>query len=366
MAERASDARALSVVLACGGTGGHVYPALAIARALKERHPAGRVSFIGRPDSFESRAIEREGHEMDALAIGRLVGQGLATRLRTMAQLPVAVVRAASALRRRRPAVVVGTGGFVSGPALLAAFLLRVPTVVQEQNAVPGLTNRVLCALARRVALAHPRTGAQSSKYLVTGNPVRPAFFGVAPWAERTPFSVLVMGGSQGARRLNALAVEAAGALGDLAGRVRFTIQAGPAWEEETRERARALRSGVEVEVVPYLHDVPSRLEAASLVVCRSGASTIAEICAAGRPSILVPFPASAGDHQTSNARALAEAGAAEWIAESGLTGERLAARIRRAVAEPAELRAMASAARKAAREDAAERVARLCEEVAR
>ena len=363
MAERAPlDA----MVVACGGTGGHVYPAIAIARAVRRRNPAARLSFVGRPASFESEAVAREGFEMDALEIGRLVGQGAATRLRTLAQLPAAIARAARHLGRRRPSVVLGTGGFVSGPALLAAALRRVPIVVQEQNAVTGLTNRLLCALAVRVALAHPREGARSPKYQVTGNPVRPDFFAIPAWTPGEPFTVLVMGGSQGARRLNAVALDAAELLRPLRGRVRFVVQAGPRWEAEAAERARALQDGVDVEVVAYLHDVPARLAAATLVVCRSGASTIAEVCAAGRPSILVPFPQSAGDHQTANARALAAAGAATWIAERDLDGEALASRLRALVADPAPLKTMADAARAAAHPRAAEAVAELCEEAAR
>ena len=353
-----------SAVVACGGTGGHVYPAIAIARALAERHPAARLSFVGRAGSFESQAVSREGFELDTLRIGRLVGQGLATKAKTLAQLPLAVGRAVRVLARRRPGVVIGTGGFVSGPTVLAAVLRRVPVVVQEQNAVPGLTNRVLCALADRVALAHPREGARPPKYRVTGNPVRRAFFDVPDWQPRTPFSILVMGGSQGARRLNDVALEAAELLAEWGCPVTLVLQAGPRWEEEAKTRAAAL--DVRAEVVAFLHDVPQRLAAASLVVARSGASTIAELCAAGRPAVLVPFPHAAGDHQTENARALAKAGAAEWKAESEVTGAWLATRVRAFIEDPSELTSMASAARACAHRDAATAVVQLAEEVAR
>lgn len=359
-----TERRLASAVVACGGTGGHVYPAIAIAHAVRARHPQVRLSFVGRADSFESQAVAREGFEMDALAIGRLVGQGLVTRLRTLAQLPVAIARASGVLARRRPDVVIGTGGFVSGPTVIAAALRRIPIVVQEQNAVPGLTNRVLCALADRVALAHAREGAGAPKYGVTGNPVRPAFFEVPDWSPAEPFRLLVLGGSQGARRLNDIALGAAAELADLRGRVRMTIQTGPRWETECRERAAGLE--MEVEIAPFLHDVPARLGEATLVVCRSGASTIAELCAAGRPSLLVPFPQAAGDHQTANARALTAIGAADWCSESQLTGAALAARIRAHLADASALARMAGAARSAARRDAASAVAVLAEEVAR
>jgi UDP-N-acetylglucosamine--N-acetylmuramyl-(pentapeptide) pyrophosphoryl-undecaprenol N-acetylglucosamine transferase len=348
-----------AAVVACGGTGGHVYPAIAIARALMERHPEATLSFVGRSASFEADAVAREGFAFDALSIGRLVGQGLAQKARTLAQIPVAIARAAGALARRRPSVVIGTGGFVSGPTVLAAALRRIPIVVQEQNAIPGLTNRVLCAVASRVALAHEREGAQPPKYRVTGNPVRPAFLAVPDWTERDPFALLVLGGSQGARRLNEVVISAARLL--QGSRLRVVLQCGPSSLEWCREQAQ----GLPIDVQPFLHDMPERLAAASLVVSRSGASTIAELCASGRPSLLVPFPHAAADHQTANAVALARAGAADFIAERDLSPEILAERLRAALGDPARLRKMAGAARSLARPDAAAAVAKLAEEVA-
>ena len=359
-------------VLACGGTGGHVYPALAIARELKERSALAALSFVGRPDSFESKAVEREGFVFDALTIGRLAGQGMARRLRTLVELPAAVARAASFLGRRRPEVVIGTGGFVSGPTMLAAALRRIPIVVQEQNAIPGFTNRMLWSVADRVALAHANaeSARPGSKYRVTGNPVRPAFFDIPPystdWAQDGGiFTLLVLGGSQGARSLNRAALEAAGILARdeaVRGRVRIVVQCGPAWEAETRLAASSL--GLPVEVAAFLHDMPLRLASASLVACRSGASTVAEICAAGRPALLVPFPQAAGDHQTANARALEDAGAAERVADADFSGDALAARIRHALAHPQLLAAIAAHARELSRPDAAARVVDLAEEV--
>lgn len=358
----ASAARApiACAVLACGGTGGHVYPAIAIAREIAARPGDARVSFVGRPESFESAAIAREGFAIDTLEIGRLVGQGIAVRLRTLGQFPLAVARAARFLSARRPDVVIGTGGFVSGPTVLAAALRRVPIVVLEQNAVPGLTNAVLAVFADRVALAHPSRGRREPKYRVTGNPLRPGFFDVPAYEFREPFTLLVLGGSQGARSLNRAALDAADLLSDLRGRVRFVVQSGPSWEAEARERA--ARAPIDVEILPFLHDMPARFAAAGLVACRSG-SIVSEICAAGRPSLLVPLPSAAGDHQTANAKALAAAGAAEWCPESAFSGDVLAQRVRLALREPAELVALASRARALARPDAAARVADLAEE---
>lgn len=348
-------------VLACGGTGGHVYPAIAIARELLREQPGVRVSFVGRPDSFESRIVAREGFELDALEVGRLAGQSVARRLSTLALLPMGVHRAATALARRRPDVVIGTGGFVSGPVMLAAVLRRLPTVVQEQNAVAGLTNRVLWPLVDRVALAHAPDRELGPRFRVTGNPVRQAFFDVPDHEPAEPFDVLVLGGSQGARRLNEAALAALGPLAEAGVPVRLTIQCGPRWEQTVREGARAARIPVAVEA--FLHDVPERLARASLVICRAGASTVAELCAAGRPAVLVPFPHAAGDHQTANARALCRAGAAELVPDAEMTGERFAAVVGRLAAAPEELRERARRARGLARRDAARSIVQLAVE---
>jgi len=340
-----------------------VYPAVAIAREIADRSSSSRLTFVGRPASFESELLAREGFEMDAVDVGRLAGQGAGALVRTLIRLPAAVLRARAILRRRRPQVVIGTGGFVSGPTMLAAASLRIPTLVQEQNAIPGLTNRVLRRLARRVALAHESPSCRTPKHVVTGNPVRPEFFGIAPWTPHDPACLLVLGGSQGARALTSRVMEALGLLGDVAPSLRAVIQTGPRWEAEARELAKDL--AVEVEIEAYVHDVPRRLEEASFVLCRAGASTVAEVCAAGRPALLVPFPFAAGDHQTANAVALARQGAAEWVAEADLSAERLAARLRRAMAEPAELSRLATAARSLARQDAAARIVDLAEAIA-
>jgi UDP-N-acetylglucosamine--N-acetylmuramyl-(pentapeptide) pyrophosphoryl-undecaprenol N-acetylglucosamine transferase len=359
MAERRPLTRA---VLCCGGTGGHVYPAIAIAREILAREPGARVSFIGRPDSYESRTLEREGFEVDTIEVGRLAGQGWARRLRTLLEIPLAVLGAWSILRRRKPEVVIGTGGFVSGPAMLAAVLTGRATLVQEQNAVAGFTNGLLRRLVRRVALASAAAATPGdAKQVVTGNPVRLDFFDVPDWTASEPLTVLVMGGSQGARSLNEATLSAAALAGPFAGRLRIVLQCGERSFEELRARAEGL--DVELDLQAYLHDVPARLAEAQLVVCRAGASTVAEICAAGRPAVLVPFPQAAGDHQTFNARALVAEGAAEMLSDAELDGERLAALIGSHLENREALASMAAAARAQARPDAAARIVDLAEE---
>ena len=359
MAERRPLTRA---VLCCGGTGGHVYPAIAIAREILSREPDAQVSFIGRPDSYESRTLERAGFEVDTIEVGRLAGQGVSRRVRTLFEVPLAILRSQSILRRRRPQVVIGTGGFVSGPAMLAAVLSGRATLVQEQNAVAGFTNSVLRRLVRRVALGLAAAATHGdAKQVVTGNPVRREFFGIADWAASEPLSVLVMGGSQGARSLNEATLDAAARLGDLSGRLRLVLQCGERWAETTRERA--AEAEMELDVVPYLHDVPARLAEAQLVVCRAGALTVAEICAAGRPSVLVPLPSAAADHQTVNAKALVAEGAAELVPDAELDGERLAGILRGFVEQRGALESMAAAARTQARPDAVARIVDLAED---
>ncbi|MEM7245679.1 MAG: undecaprenyldiphospho-muramoylpentapeptide beta-N-acetylglucosaminyltransferase [Acidobacteriota bacterium] len=352
------------VVLTCGGTGGHVSPAVAIASEIARRHEGVALSFIVRPDSYESRALGQAGYELDLLSVGRLVGQSVTRTLKTLVGLPLAVLSARKMLRRRRPQVVIGTGGFVSGPAMLAAALSGFPTLVHEQNAVAGLTNRVLAKVVSKVALSHPRASAPS-KMTLTGNPVRPEFFSIAPWEERTPFRLLIMGGSQGAVALNRTVLAAAPLLADLEGRLEIVWQCGQRHGDAMR--AEAERLGVSLlHVRPFLDDVAEELERAQLVACRAGASTVSEICAAGRPSILVPFPAAAGDHQTANAKAMEEAGAAELRPESELTPEWLAQRVRALVEDPTPLSVMAQAASQLARPDAAGDIADLAEAIAR
>lgn len=343
-----------------GGTGGHVFPALAVAQVLRSR--GHDVVWMGTPDSFESRTVPAQDIPMEFVRIAGLRGKGALRWLSAPWRMARALLDAAAALRRQQPDVVLGMGGFAAGPGGLMAWLRRVPLVIHEQNAAPGLTNRVLARIARRVLEAFPGTFAGAR---CVGNPVRAAVAALPPPAQRQQVAerprLLVLGGSQGARMLNE---QVPAALAQLSAEQRPQVlhQGG-----RTVEAARAAyaRHAVNAEVQPFIDDMAAAYAAADLVVCRAGASTVAELAAAGCASILVPYPHAVDDHQTRNAEYLVAAGAALLIQERDLEVTRLAALIAGLLADPARRLQMAQAARAAAWPDAANVIADACLEAA-
>ncbi|MEW6476379.1 MAG: undecaprenyldiphospho-muramoylpentapeptide beta-N-acetylglucosaminyltransferase [Actinomycetota bacterium] len=349
-----------------GGTGGHVYPGLALAEALVARgHSRESIHWVGNAGKLEETAVPAAGFSIDLLP-----GRGLQRRL-TVENVSVvlktsrAFGRAMRILRQRRPEVVVGVGGYASLPCLVAARLLRVPTVVHEQNAAPGLANRIAVRLGAQAAVSLPGTPLPGA--VVTGNPVRAAVVAVERRPDPVHPLVAVFGGSLGARRVN----EAAGQLYDLwRGRAGLTVHhvSGPAGFEAARaawEAARRDGDALDYRLLRYEDDMPGLYAAATVAVCRAGATTVAELAAAGVPSVLVPLPGAPGDHQTRNAEALVAAGAAVLVPDADCTGARLAAELEPLLADPARLAAMAAAARGLARPDAAADLAALVESVA-
>ena len=344
----------LRVVIAGGGTGGHLYPGIAVARELLARRPDARVSFAGTAKGIESRVIPQEGFALDLIRSGGLKGKSLADRIRGVLLLPVSFADARRVLSLRRPHIVIGVGGYSSGPVVLAAARRGIPTMVLEQNAVPGLTNRRLARVVGAAAVTFEGTKQFfGAKGFVSGNPVRREFFerregrGAANGVR-----VLVFGGSQGAHAINVAMVEAAPQLAAGGQHFRLTHQTGERDVELVRDGYR--RAGLQADVEPFLYDMGERLGQADVVVSRAGATTLAELAAAGKPAILVPLPTATDDHQRRNAEAVASAGAAEVVLQSALTGSVLASGIL-ALARDAERRArMASAARSLARPDAA------------
>jgi len=348
---------ALSVVIAGGGTGGHLYPGIAVAREILRRSPETRVTFAGTTRGLEARVIPREGFELDVIRSAGLKGKSLLSRARGAALLPLGFVDAWRIVSRRRPDVVIGVGGYSSGPVVLVASLRRIPTMVLEQNAVPGLTNRLL---ARRVGAAAVNFESTLSYFgtrgFVAGNPVRAEFFETAG-SESSKFDrLLILGGSQGAHAINMAMVEAAPRL----------VRARPGLEvvHQTGERDLAGvreaygRDGIGARAESFLDLVAREMTAADLVICRAGATTLAELAAAGCPAVLVPFPAATDDHQRKNAQVLADAGAAVLLDQAGLTGERLADVAGSLLADRPKLAAMSAAIRKFAKPDAAARIA--------
>jgi UDP-N-acetylglucosamine--N-acetylmuramyl-(pentapeptide) pyrophosphoryl-undecaprenol N-acetylglucosamine transferase len=344
------------VVIAGGGTGGHLYPGIAVARELQRRDATLRVTFAGTARGIEARVVPLEGFELDLIRSAGLKGSSGATLLRAVLLLPLGGYDAWRILSRRSPDLVIGVGGYSSGPVVLAAVLRRIPTLLLEQNAAPGLTNRLLARYVSAAAVTFESTAAYfGRRAFVAGNPVRPEFWAADPAggirAEGPP-RLLIFGGSQGAHAINAAMVEAAPTLARHPGGLAITHQTG--------ERDLALvtdgyrRAGLEARVEPFLFAMDREIRAADLVVCRAGATTIAELTAAGRPALLVPLPTAADDHQRKNAEVLAAAGAAEIVEQRTLTGALLAERIAAFIGDPARLGAMSAAARAMARPDAA------------
>ncbi|HUG72688.1 MAG TPA: undecaprenyldiphospho-muramoylpentapeptide beta-N-acetylglucosaminyltransferase [Steroidobacteraceae bacterium] len=353
------------VIIMAGGTGGHVFPALALARLLRER--SRQVIWLGTQRGLEARVVPAEGFAIEWLSVGGLRGKGMLTLLAAPFNLLRALWQALRVMRRHRPGVVVGLGGFVTGPGGLAAWLCRRPLIVHEQNAIAGLTNRCLAPLAREVLTAFPAALAGRRRVRLIGNPVRAEIVRLPEPALRFagregPLRLLVMGGSLGARRLNEVVPQALAQLTGAAGAPRFAVrhQAGEKQIDLARQAYAAVR--IEGDVTPFITDMAAALGWADLVVCRAGALTIAELAAAGAGAILVPYPHAVDDHQTHNARYLVEAGAARLIGDAELSAEHLAATLSALCANGrAGLLQLAAAARGAALPDAAQLLLDAC-----
>jgi UDP-N-acetylglucosamine--N-acetylmuramyl-(pentapeptide) pyrophosphoryl-undecaprenol N-acetylglucosamine transferase len=350
----------MRAILAGGGTGGHVIPALAIAQQLHRQY-AAEILFIGTSRGIENRLVPNAGFPLRLVDIGALKNVGLGTRLRTLLDLPRAVWVAGRILSEFRPDVVIGVGGYASGPAMLAAVLRRIPTLIFEPNVVPGFANRVVAPFVSAAVVHFAETGKYFRHCAVTGVPVREAFFNIA--GEPPAPTLLVFGGSQGARAINLAVIEAAPELVERIPGVRIVHQTGEA-DYNDAKAAYAKLAG-RVEVYRFIDDMPVFFTRASLLVCRSGASTVAEVTAAGKPAIFVPFPRAADDHQRRNAEALERAGAAVMLDQSELTRESLVQTVTALFAEPARLKAMGEAARKLSHPNAARDIAQMAAQLA-
>jgi UDP-N-acetylglucosamine--N-acetylmuramyl-(pentapeptide) pyrophosphoryl-undecaprenol N-acetylglucosamine transferase len=362
--------RRLSVLIAGGGTGGHLYPGIAVARELMTRLPDATVTFVGTASGIEARVIPREGFALEMIRSAGLKGKSLRALLRGVVLLPLSALDAALVIGRTRPGVVIGVGGYSSGPVVALAALRGIPTMLMEQNAVPGLTNRSLARVVKAAAVTYEQSiEFFGSKAFVAGNPVRPEFFetqggydtqGQPPGAAR----VLVFGGSQGAHAINVAMVEAAERLAAAAPRLAITHQTGERDLEMVRDGYR--HAGLEARVEPFLFAMDREMKSADLVICRAGATTLAELTAAGRPSILIPLPTATDDHQRRNAQALVAEGAAQMVEQRDLTGERLAAEIVALAGDPGKRADMTRRARAMARPDAARAIVDKVLELAR
>ncbi len=361
-----SGQHGLRIVIAGGGTGGHLFPGIAVAEEIRARHPAHQVLFISRGNEFERTALVRAGFPLATISVEGLKGRGRWNQLRGLCRLPGSIVQSLLRLRAFRPHLVIGLGSYSAGPVVVAAWLRRIPVALCEQNVLPGITNRVLARLADRIFTSFDQTeaGFDAARVLWTGNPLRRQIVARSTGATlpgTTPvrrFTVLVIGGSQGAHRINTAVIEALGGLGDAAG-FFFIHQTGSADEAMVTEAYR--RSGVAARVQSFFDDMAAQYGQAHLIICRAGATTVAEITALGKAAVLIPYPHAADDHQHRNARRLVDAGAAELIDERQLNGARLSERIRFFASRPEVLNRMENHAARLGQPDAARRIVDEC-----
>jgi len=358
----------MRLLVAGGGTGGHVFPGVAIAEEVVTRHPANDVVFVGTARGLEATVVPKAGFPLELIEVRGLKGKGLADTLKNLLLVPLALWQSFQILRRWRPDIVVGVGGYASGPVVLAAWVLRIPTAVQEQNAIAGFTNRVLGRFARAAFTAFPEAARHFPRRKVyqLGNPIRRTLMEnfMRPEARHDAWRLLVFGGSQGAHALNMRVIEALPHLADLRDRLHVTHQTGARDREQVEKGYRAC--GFEPDVREFITEMSAAYAGADLVVCRAGATTLAELTVCRKPSILVPFPLAADNHQVQNARSLVEAGAAVMIEEKDLTGEVLAREIHAILSDPARREKMARAAGRLGNPQAAKEIADLCTDLVR
>jgi UDP-N-acetylglucosamine--N-acetylmuramyl-(pentapeptide) pyrophosphoryl-undecaprenol N-acetylglucosamine transferase len=346
----------MRVLIAAGGTGGHIYPGIAVAKEVMRRDAESEVRFVGTARGLEMRLVPQAGFDLAIIESAGLKNVGFGARLRGLAVLPKSFFAARRLIQEFRPDIVVGAGGYVSGPVLLMAAMMRLPTLVMESNALPGFTNRRLARFVDRAAVTFEAAlPFFRGKGVVTGNPVRREFFDIpVKPRDATRFSVLVFGGSQGARAINEAMVAALPGLEAQRDVLNITHQTGEADFEKVNAGYLDAGWGENADVRRYIDDMVAEFARTDLIICRAGATTTAELVAAGKTAIMIPFPQAADDHQRKNAEALQAAGAARMILQHELTGERLAQEIAALVQSPDELTKMEAASRKLARGDAA------------
>ena len=352
----------MRLIVTGGGTGGHLFPGIALATAMQRRVTEARVLFIGTQRLMDQKALAGRNFELAALDCGAIKGLGLVAKLKSLLRMPGAVAEARTILKRFEPDLVFGVGGYVTGPVLVAARLLRVPIVIHEQNSVPGLANRLAGMLADRICISLPcRPPFPAARTVLTGNPVRQEILeaGAREKKEQAMSTVLVLGGSQGAHRVNLLMMEAVERLTADGQRLRIIHQTGAADEEIVRTHYSRL--GVDAEVAAFVADMAGAYARADLAVSRAGATTLAELAVMGLPALLIPFPYAADNHQVTNGEYYTKSGACRMIEEAVLSGEILARSISEGLHNKEELHTMAAKMKALAQPDAAERIVDEC-----
>ena len=345
----------MNVLIAAGGTGGHIYPGIAVAKEVMRRDAKSAVRFVGTIRGLETKLVPENGFELLTIDSAGLKNVGLMGKVKGLMVLPKSFLEARRILNEFKPDVVIGAGGYVSGPVLLMASFMRFPTLVMDSNALPGFTNRRLAPFVTKAALTFEEAVKFfGKKGIVTGNPVRQEFFDIPPKTRETDkFSLLIFGGSQGARAINNAMVEALPLLENFKGKLKITHQTGEADFPKIAESYQ--REGwTDAQISAYIKNMPDHFANSDLILCRAGATTCAELAAAGKASIMIPLPTAADDHQRKNAEALQSAGAAKMILQRDLNGENLANEIKSLIENTQDITAMEIAAKKLARIDAA------------
>src|SRR5690349_18899845 len=354
----------MKLLIAGGGTGGHVFPALAIAQEWLGRGQEREVVLVGTERGIEMKLVPQAGLPLETLRVAGLKGKGGATLVKNVAMLVPAMLDARRVLQKHKPVAAFGVGGYAAGPMLLATWLGRVPNIIFEPNAEPGLTNRLVARISRRIATGYEISARTwGKKATVTGCPVRPEFFSIAPRRPEKPFRLLVTGGSQGALPINRTFVDAMDTLAARKGEMSIVHQTGE--RDYNAVRTAYARREYAAEVVPFLSNMAERFAWADVIVCRAGAITASEIAAAGRAAIFIPFGAATDSHQLRNAQAMASAGAGRVIPEPELNADRLCSEIFSLLDQPREMEKMMTAARGLATPNAARDIVNLIEEVA-
>ncbi len=355
------------IVIAGGGTGGHLFPGVALAKALKGIDITMEITFVGTKQGIESKVLPGEGFKLKTIIASGLLGKRGLNRWVSWSKLPVGAAQSMYFLIRNRPNLVVGVGGYVSAPLVFSAWLLRIPILIHEQNVFPGMANKWLGKIADKVAVSYKESKQffLKRKVEVTGNMIHEKL--CQPREEfppplKQPFGVLILGGSQGAHSINMAMVEALDLLSDRKERLHITHQTGDADYENIKKQYAA--KGFSANVMSFITDMPVRYRLASLVICRSGATTLAEITAAGRVSFLIPFPYAANNHQEHNARIIETASAGEVVLDKEISGERIAKSIKKAMDEPENLQKMENNSYRLGSRDATKKVQEICLEL--
>lgn len=358
----------MKIMIAGGGTGGHLFPGIAIAEAFLKKERENEVLFVGTERGLEKRVLKELGYPLETLDIEGIKGRSWKRSIQAAFKIPGSMMQAYKIIKKYSPHIVIGVGGYASGPAVLTAHFMGIKTAVAEQNALPGVTNRILSKFVDKIFLSFPDRGQwfPAAKSVVTGNPIR-ASFAAAPERLKKiagkPFQILIFGGSQGAHAINMAVLDAAAALEGSREKIKFVHQTG---EKDVREiRDAYKRLNMNAEVYPFIMDMAKAYGEADLIICRAGATSVAEITAMGKAAIFVPFPFAIHDHQTKNAEILVHAEAAMMIPEKDLSGHQLAKTIERLIDDPVLIDDMENKAKALGNFRAADDVAEACIKIA-